>query len=79
LMLEPGDGSVTKPSLLGRNTLDPTNMDSQSFLPLDYSFFLCEKHDSLPSNITFQDNLLNIILNQKTSEDRYNDYAEKRE
>ncbi len=63
LMLEPGDGLVTKPSLLARETLDPSapqNVDS--FIPIAYWFFLCEHHDMLTGNINFQDNLLNVLL-----------------
>jgi pimeloyl-ACP methyl ester carboxylesterase len=63
LMLEPGDGVVTKASLLARQSLDPTVARHQySFFPLRYSFFLCESHDRLTGNITFQDNLLNALL-----------------
>ena len=74
LMLDPGDGSVTKTSLLGRETLDPTLVKVNSYFPLKYSLFLCEKHDQLPGNITFQDNLLNIILSQKTTHERFKKY-----
>jgi len=65
LMLEPGDGRVTKPSLLARDTLDPgaPQLD-ESFLPLAYYFFLCERHDQLTSNVSFQDNLLNVLLSR---------------
>jgi pimeloyl-ACP methyl ester carboxylesterase len=63
LMLEPGDGRVTKPSLLARETLDPSAPQHEdSFLPLAYAFFLCAPHDTLTSNINFQDNLLNVLL-----------------
>lgn len=63
LMLEPGDGRVTKPSLLARETLDPSAPQHEdSFLPLAYAFFLCEPHDTLTGNINFQDNLLNVLL-----------------
>jgi hypothetical protein len=63
LMLEPGDGRVTKPSLLARQTLDPMAPQSEdSFLPVAYWFFLCEHHDQLTSNDNFQDNLLNVLL-----------------
>lgn len=63
LMLEPGDGRVTKPSLLARETLDPTAPQHEdSFLPVAYPFFLCEHHNALTSNINFQDNLLNVLL-----------------
>lgn len=63
LMLEPGDGSVTKPSLLARETLDPTAPQNEdSLIPIAYWFFLCEHHDKLTGNINFQDNLLNVLL-----------------
>lgn len=63
LMLEPGDGSVTKPSLLARETLDPSAPQNEdSVIPIAYSFFLCEHHEKLTSNINFQDNLLNVLL-----------------
>ncbi len=62
-MFEPGDGRVTKPSLLARETLDPTApQNEESFLPIAYYFFLCEQHDQLTGNINFQDNLLNVLL-----------------
>ena len=63
LMMEPGDGTVTKASLLSRNVLDPAatrhpylNFSASSVL------FICERHDVLTSNITFQDNLLHVLL-----------------
>jgi pimeloyl-ACP methyl ester carboxylesterase len=63
LMLEPGDGSVTKPSLLARETLDPSAPQTEdSFIPIAYWFFLCEHHDRLTGNVNFQDNLLNVLL-----------------
>lgn len=63
LMLEPGDGRVTKPSLFARESLDPSvPRHRYSFFPLDHSILLCESHDSLTGNISFQNNLLNILL-----------------
>ena len=63
LMLEPGDGRVTKPSLLAREALDPSAPQHEdSFLPVAYPFFLCEHHQALTANINFQDNLLNVLL-----------------
>jgi hypothetical protein len=63
LMLEPGDGSVTKPSLLARETLDPSAPQTEdSLIPIAYWFFLCEHHEKLSGNINFQDNLLNVLL-----------------
>ncbi len=73
LMLEPGDGRVTKPSLLARNSLDPSaRTNNNGAFPIAYAVFLCESHSRLTGNITFQDNLLNILLAQETTEDRMN-------
>jgi pimeloyl-ACP methyl ester carboxylesterase len=63
LMLEPGDGTVTKPSLLAREALNPVAPRNDAlFFPLAYAFFLCENHERLTANINFQDNLLNVLL-----------------
>lgn len=63
LMLEPGDGTVTKASLLARQTFVPTvSRHKYSFFPLEYAFFLCEAHNSLTGNPTFQNNLLHSLL-----------------
>jgi triacylglycerol esterase/lipase EstA (alpha/beta hydrolase family) len=65
LLLEPGDGSVTKASLLGRNALDPSvQRHKYIHLPVAQSFFLCESHESLTGNLNFQDNLLNTLLSR---------------
>lgn len=63
LMLEPGDGTVTKASLLARESLDPS-IQRHRFIdfPLKYPLFLCERHDKMTGNITFQDNLLHTLL-----------------
>lgn len=60
LMLEPGDGSVTKASLLARDSLEPSA--ARSDFPIAWSMFVCEPHESLSANPTFRDNLLNILL-----------------
>ncbi|MDI9334220.1 MAG: hypothetical protein QM533_07560 [Cytophagales bacterium] len=66
LMSQPGDSRVTKPSLLARETLDPSAMQNEdSFLPIAYTFFLCENHTTLTKNINFQDNLLNVLLSRQ--------------
>ena len=66
LMLEPGDGEVTKPSLLAREALNPVAPRSDAlFFPLAWSFFLCENHERLTGNINFQDNLLNVLLTRE--------------
>lgn len=68
LMLEPGDGVVTKASLLARESLDPrVPRHRWSHFPLHYPLFLCERHSQLSTNVTFQNNLLNFLLNQDES------------
>lgn len=68
LMLEPGDGSVTRPSLLGRQALDPSVARHQYIdFPLAYSFFLCEQHNQLTGNPSFQNNLLQVLLSHRLS------------
>lgn len=63
LMLEPGDGTVTKASLLAREMLDPSvPRNPDSHFVYDYAFFLCERHDRLTGNLSFQDNLLHALL-----------------
>jgi pimeloyl-ACP methyl ester carboxylesterase len=65
LMLEPGDGAVTKASLLARESLDPAvPRHKWSFFPLHYPLFLCEDHGQLTTNLFFQDNLLNFLLDR---------------
>ncbi len=63
LMLEPGDGRVTKASLLARESLDPSIPRNKwvSF-PLHYPVFLCEAHYNLTGNTNFQDSLLHTLL-----------------
>ncbi len=68
LMLEPGDGRVTKPSLFARDSLDPSiPRHRYSYFPLDHSILLCESHDSMTGNISFQNNLLHILLTRENS------------
>ncbi len=63
LMFEPGDGTVTKASLLARHTSDPTVARHEySYFPVDYPVFLCEKHSQLTGNLDFQNNLLHALL-----------------
>lgn len=65
IMLEPGDGTVTKASLLARESLDPSvPRHKYSFFPAQYQVFVCEEHQHLTQNSTFQDNLLHFLLSQ---------------
>ena len=64
-MLEPGDSSVTKASLLARESLDPgVPRHKYSFFPVRGEMFLCEKHNALSNNISFQDNLMQFLLSR---------------
>lgn len=63
LMLEPGDGTVTKASLLARSSPDTSIRRHRHIdFPLDYPLFSCERHERLTGNSTFQDNLLHTLL-----------------
>ena len=61
LLLQPGDGLVTRDSQLGRG-LEVTPGQPGGIFPLVQSFFLCEQHDQLSVNPYFQNNLLNFLL-----------------
>jgi len=63
LMFEPGDGSVTKSSLLGRQQLHPSvPRHEYSNVEVNRAFFVCERHESLTGNINFLDNMLHFLL-----------------
>jgi hypothetical protein len=62
-MFEPGDTVVTRSSLLGRvngNVAAPRN--GVEAMRIAHSVFLCERHQSLTGNPSFQDNLLYALL-----------------
>jgi len=61
LMSEPGDGSVSRSSLLASNG-GGGGPGTTTGLRIDYTLFLCETHRNLTENITFQDNLLQFLL-----------------
>ncbi len=60
---EPGDGTVTKSSLLGAVPAGPAGM-AKTALPEAHAVFICEDHRALVHNPTFQDNLLHVLLYQ---------------
>ncbi|MEM1403028.1 MAG: hypothetical protein AAGG55_06845 [Pseudomonadota bacterium] len=64
-MLGPGDGAVTKASLLGRAALE-LSVPRRRFsdFPLNYAVMFCEDHSQLPGNVTFHDDLLHILLHR---------------
>ncbi|MDQ3908566.1 MAG: hypothetical protein M3268_09520 [Acidobacteriota bacterium] len=64
-MYEPGDGRVTRRSLLGETHVPPRF--SQLFLspyPLAYAVFACDLHSDLQKNKTLQDNALTLLLSE---------------
>ena len=63
LMLEPGDGLVTRASQVARDNVMP-GQTAHTFhvFPVMQSFFLCEKHELLTANPYFQNNLLYFLL-----------------
>ena len=61
LLLEPGDGSVTKSSLLGLPSLID-DRPSSAVLPIRSVALLCSPHIRLGSDSTFLDNLLHVLL-----------------
>ena len=63
VMFEPGDTVVTRSSLLGRLSGDvAAPRAGVESLRLAHSVFLCERHQSLTGNPSFQDNLLYTLL-----------------
>jgi pimeloyl-ACP methyl ester carboxylesterase len=63
LMYEPGDGAVTKSSLLGEHPRDPSAPRNRHLdVEFDKSFFFCEQHDRLTGNVRFLEQLLTYLL-----------------
>jgi pimeloyl-ACP methyl ester carboxylesterase len=62
-MYAPGDGRVTRASLLGENLIK--TRDSQTGFTLSrYAVFGCDLHGQLPRNKSLQDNALTAIVNE---------------
>jgi pimeloyl-ACP methyl ester carboxylesterase len=62
-MYAPGDGRVTRASLLGE-TLLKTRDTQTGFTLSRYAVFGCDLHGQLPRNKTLQDNALTAIVNE---------------
>ncbi|HEV7892477.1 MAG TPA: hypothetical protein VGP08_17830 [Pyrinomonadaceae bacterium] len=64
-MYEPGDGRVTRSSLLGLGTTGArASALYDTPLPLAYAAFACGLHSDLQSNRTLQDNALTLLVNE---------------
>lgn len=65
-MYAPGDGRVTRSSLLGED-LNGEHRKNSLFgtpLPIAYSVFACDLHGDLQNNKTLQDNALTTLVNE---------------
>jgi pimeloyl-ACP methyl ester carboxylesterase len=62
-MYAPGDGRVTRASLLGENLARARNNQTGFTLPL-YAVFGCDLHGQLPRNKSLQDNALTAIVTE---------------
>jgi pimeloyl-ACP methyl ester carboxylesterase len=67
-MYEPGDGRVTRASLLGVH-LAGTRASAfyETALPIAYAAFACDTHSDLQNNKTLQDNALTLLINEMVS------------
>jgi hypothetical protein len=67
LMYDPGDSVVTRASLLGRCEKSAySRCDDIRRMNLAHSIFICEMHQTLTSNIYFQDNILHNLLSKQS-------------
>ena len=63
-MYAPGDGRVTRKSLLGENVLRVGDQETVIHLPLTYAVFGCDLHGQLQRNKSLQDNALTAIVGE---------------
>jgi pimeloyl-ACP methyl ester carboxylesterase len=67
LMFAPGDGRVTRASLLAERVDPPNGGLFPSGLDIDYAVFACELHGDLPNNDELQNNILSILVTDTTA------------
>jgi len=63
-MYAPGDGRVTRKSLLGESISNTNGQETIVRLPLTYAVFGCDLHGKLPGNKSLQDNALTAIVGE---------------
>ncbi|HST53546.1 MAG TPA: hypothetical protein VLJ61_16155 [Pyrinomonadaceae bacterium] len=64
-MFEPGDGRVTRASLLGTDLAGPrASAFYATPLPVAYAAFACDLHSDLQNNKTLQDNALTLLVSE---------------
>jgi pimeloyl-ACP methyl ester carboxylesterase len=67
MMFAPGDGRVTRASLLAERADAPSGGLFPSALEIDYAVFACEVHGDLPNNNELQNNILSILVTDTTA------------
>ncbi|MGH9945008.1 MAG: esterase/lipase family protein [Pyrinomonadaceae bacterium] len=68
-MYAPGDGRVTRRSILGEGLATVRNSQLiDTPLPITYAVFACDLHSDLQSNLNLQDNALTVLVNEVTKE-----------
>ena len=63
-MYAPGDGRVTRKSLLGESISNADGQETVVRLTLTYAVFGCDLHGKLPGNKSLQDNALTAIVGE---------------
>ncbi len=68
-MYEPGDGRVTRDSLMGVGLGAAARASAlyKTPLPVAYAAFACDLHSDLQNNKTLQDNALTLLVNEMTN------------
>ncbi|MCB1025663.1 MAG: hypothetical protein KDB79_14800 [Acidobacteria bacterium] len=69
IMFAPGDGSVTRRSLLAETLAENGNKRSaiiDSALPLTSALFVCENHERITNNTVIQNNVLTALISEAT-------------
>jgi hypothetical protein len=63
-MYLPGDGRVTRASVMGENLEGSPQSPYQRSLPIIHAFFTCAGHGGLQNNRILQDNALSVLVRQ---------------
>lgn len=66
IMLVPGDGRVSRRSLLAETLAENRRRSNlfDSALPLTYALFICETHEDITSNVSIQNNVLTALVSE---------------
>lgn len=67
LMFAPGDGRVTRSSLIAESRQSNGGSPMRSDLGFDHVVFGCQEHGELPNNVEMQNNILSVIVNDSTA------------